>query len=300
MAHSLTTQEVARPSRWKNTRRAKGNIAPPAFERPTRALGPLAKTGDYRQQRPRLDALTLPLAAVLFVVAWQGVVWATGYPSFILPSPVHVISAGEKAIADGTLWRHVQVTLSEIGAGLGIGFLAALLLGYPLAKSRRLERFIAPFLVVSQSVPVVAIAPLLIIWFGPGRLSKVLVCALIVFFPMLVNIMVGIRSVPEELREVMRSLEASRWQTFRLLELPSALPVLLGGLRIAATLSVVGAVVGEFVGADQGLGFLINQARGLFNTPLVFVAVLVLIAIALAMYGSVLSLEKSLLKWQNG
>jgi putative riboflavin transport system permease protein len=128
----------------------------------------------------------------------------------------------------------------------------------------------------------------------------VLVCALIVFFPMLVNIMVGIRSVPEELRELMRSLEAGRWQTFRLLELPSALPILLGGLRIAATLSVVGAVVGEFVGADQGLGFLINQARGLFNTPLAFVAVLALIVIALAMYGIVLSLEKSLLKWQKG
>ena len=173
------------------------------------------------------------------------------------------------------------------------------MLGYPLAKSRQLERFISPFIVISQSVPVVAIAPLLIIWFGSGRLSKVLVCALIVFFPLLVSIMVGIRSVAEELRELMRSLEASRWQTFRLLEVPSALPMLLGGLRIVATLSVVGAVVGEFVSADRGLGFLINQQRGYFNTSLVFVSVFTLVAIALTMYGTVMLLERSLLRWRD-
>ncbi|MGQ9785434.1 MAG: ABC transporter permease, partial [Anaerolineae bacterium] len=100
-------------------------------------------------------------------------------------------------------------------------------------------------------------------------------------------------------RELMRSLEASRWQTFWWLEVPSALPVFLGGLRIAVTLSVVGAVVGEFVGADQGLGFLINQARGLFNTPLVFVAVMTLVIIALSMYGIVMLLEKWLLRWRD-
>jgi NitT/TauT family transport system permease protein len=249
--------------------------------------------------RLRLEALTLPLAAVLLVAAWQCLVWVTGYSSYILPSPVEVVRASQKAIADGTLWRHTAVTLSEVGAGLTIGLTTALALGYPLAKSRRLERFIAPFLVISQSVPVVAIAPLLIIWFGSGRLSKVLVCALIVFFPLLVSIMVGIRSVAEELREVMRSLEASRWQTFWFLEVPSALPVFFGGLRVAATLSVVGAVVGEFVGADMGLGFFINQQRGFFHTALVFVAIFALIAIALAMYGTVMLLERWLLRWQG-
>lgn len=126
-----------------------------------------------------------------------------------------------------------------------------------------------------------------------------LICALIVFFPLLVNIMVGIRSVEEELRDLMRSLEASRWQTFWMLEVPSSLPMVLGGLRIGVTLAVVGAVVGEFVGADQGLGFLINQARGLFNTPLVFVAILSLVAIALILYSAVLLLEKRLLRWQT-
>jgi len=249
--------------------------------------------------RPRLELLLLPLPLVLLVAGWQVLVWIAGYPAFILPSPADVAAVGVRVIANGTLWHHMRVTLSEVGAGLVLGLLAASLLGYPLAKSRRLERLAAPYLVVSQSVPVVAIAPLLIIWFGSGRLSKVLVCALIVFFPLLVNIMVGIRSVEEELQELMRSLEASRWQTFRLLEVPSALPVLLGGLRIGVTLSVVGAVVGELLGADQGLGFLINQGRGLFNTPLVFVAIMALVAIAMVLYGAVMLLERRLLRWQG-
>ncbi len=247
----------------------------------------------------RLEVLFLPLPLVLLVAGWQVLVWIAGYPAFILPSPADVAAVGVRVIANGTLWHHMRVTLSEVGAGLVLGLLAASLLGYPLAKSRRLERLAAPYLVVSQSVPVVAIAPLLIIWFGSGRLSKVLVCALIVFFPLLVNIMVGIRSVEEELQELMRSLEASRWQTFRLLEVPSALPVLFGGLRIGVTLSVVGAVVGELLGADQGLGFLINQGRGLFNTPLVFVAIMALVAIAMVLYGAVMLLERRLLRWQG-
>jgi NitT/TauT family transport system permease protein len=110
---------------------------------------------------------------------------------------------------------------------------------------------------------------------------------------------VGIRSVEEDLRDLMRALGASRWQTFQMLEVPAALPVLLGGLKIGVTLSVIGAVVGEFVGADQGLGFLINQARGLFNTSLVFVAILALVVIALALYGVVMLLEMWLLRWRS-
>jgi NitT/TauT family transport system permease protein len=148
-------------------------------------------------------------------------------------------------------------------------------------------------------VPVVAIAPLLVIWFGPGLLSKVLICALIVFFPVLVNTIVGLRSVPEELNELMRSLQATRWQTFRLLEVPAALPVFLGGLRIGATLAVIGAVVGEFIGADKGLGFLVNVGRGQYDTALVFVAIFALVAMALSMYGLVIWLEGRWLSWQQ-
>jgi NitT/TauT family transport system permease protein len=255
--------------------------------------------GNGAATRARLDLLMVPVVLALFVGLWQIVIWLGRYPAFILPSPADVAAAFGRALADGTLWRHAQVTLSEVFAGLGLGLVTATALGYVLAKSPRLERLFAPYLVASQSVPVVAIAPLLIIWFGSGRLSKVLVCALIVFFPVLVNTIVGIRSVGENLHDLMRSLGASRWQTFRMLEVPAALPVLLGGLKIGVTLATVGAVVGEFVGADQGLGFLINQARGLFNTPLVFVAILALIVIAITLYAAVLLLEVRLLRWQG-
>jgi len=127
----------------------------------------------------------------------------------------------------------------------------------------------------------------------------VLIAALIVFFPVLVNPVVGMRAVPEELRALMRSLQATRWQTLRLLEIPAALPVFFGGLRVGATLAVIGAVVGEFVGADRGLGFLINLGRGLYDTALVFVSIFVLIGLALALYGIVVALEARLLAWQQ-
>lgn len=257
-----------------------------------------AVTPSRARRWPMGDIWLVPVTLIVFVIAWQAAIWIADYPPFILPAPMDVVQAGHSVLRDGTLWRHTQATLTEVLSGLGLGLLAASLVGYPLAKSRRLERLVAPYLVASQSVPVVAIAPLLVIWFGSGRLSKVLVCALIVFFPMLVNVMLGLRSVPAELRDLMRALQASRWQTLWLLETPAALPLLLGGLRVGVTLAVVGAVVGELVGADQGLGFMINQARGLFNTPLVFVAILTLVTITMTLYGVVLALEKWLLRWR--
>jgi NitT/TauT family transport system permease protein len=146
---------------------------------------------------------------------------------------------------------------------------------------------------------VVAIAPLLVIWFGAGLLSKVLIAALIVFFPVLINTIVGLRSVPAGLRDLMRSLQATSWQTFRLLEVPAALPVFLGGLKVGATLAVIGAVVGEFVGADRGLGFLVNLGRGMYDTALVFVAIFTLVTMAMLLYGAVALLESRLLSWQK-
>jgi NitT/TauT family transport system permease protein len=129
--------------------------------------------------------------------------------------------------------------------------------------------------------------------------SKILICALIVFFPVLVNTVVGLRAVPENLRDLMRSLQATRLQMLRFLEVPAALPVFLGGLRIGATLSVIGAVVGEFVGADRGLGFLINVSKGQYDTALVFVAIITLVVMALGLYGAVVLLETRLLAWQQ-
>jgi NitT/TauT family transport system permease protein len=247
----------------------------------------------------RLDIIFGLVLLVSFLGLWQGLVSWADYPSFILPSPGEVAAKLWLVVIDGSLWLHLRVTLGEIFGGLALGLTTATCLGYLLAKSPRLERLISPYVVASQSVPVVALAPLLVIWFGFGSLSKILICALIVFFPVLVNTIVGIRSVEPELRELMRSLRASRWQVFVVLELPAALPVLLGGLKIGVTLAVIGAVVGEFVGADRGLGFLVNLGRGVFDTALMFAALFALAAVALSLYGSVLLLEHWLLAWKR-
>jgi NitT/TauT family transport system permease protein len=240
-----------------------------------------------------------PLAGILALLGWEALSYFSGLPAFILPSPLLVAGRFVRTLSDGSLLRHTLVTLSEVLLGLLSGTFAAMLLGYLIAKSRAFERLVSPFLVASQAVPIVALAPLLIIWFGPGTFSKVLICGLIVFFPVLVNTVVGLRAVPRSLHELMRSLRASRWQMLRHLEIPAALPVFLGGLRIGATLSVIGAVVGELVGADQGLGFLINVGRGQYDTALVFVAVFTLIVLALSLYGIVILLEKRFLAWQE-
>lgn len=242
---------------------------------------------------------TVPISILLALGLWQGITSLRIFPTFILPAPAQVWQRFLLALADGSLLRNASATLLEVLAGLLAGVTLATLTGYLLAKSRLLERLLSPYLVASQAIPIVAIAPLLVIWFGPGMKSKILICALIVFFPVLVNTVVGVRAVPEHLRDLMRSMRATPLQMARYLEIPAALPVCLGGLRIGATLSVIGAVVGEFMGADRGLGFLVNVGRGQYDTALVFVAVFSLVAMALGLYGLVLLLEKRLLRWQS-
>lgn len=238
-------------------------------------------------------------AIVVGLALWQILWMLLKLPAFILPSPAMVWQKFLVTLGNGLLWRHLSYTLLEVLLGLLIGSTFASVLGYFLSKSPRLENFTSPYLVASQSVPVVAIAPLLVIWFGPGMFSKVLICSLTVFFPVLINTLVGLREVPQDLRELMRSLKATPAQTLRYLELPASLPVFLGGLRVGATLSVIGAIVGELVGSDRGLGFLINVGRGQYDTALVFVAVITLMALAAALYGLILLIESRLLSWQT-
>jgi NitT/TauT family transport system permease protein len=236
---------------------------------------------------------------LLLLAIWEAATLWGGFKAFILPSPGRVAVRFWQAFSDGSLLFHSAATLLEVVLGLLLGITLATVLGYQIGKSRLLEKLVSPYLVASQAIPIVAIAPLLVIWFGPGMFSKVLICALIVFFPVLVNTVVGVRAVPDNLRDLMRSMQASPLQTLLHLEIPAALPVFLGGMRIGATLSVIGAVVGEFVGANRGLGFLISVARSQYDTALVFVAVFSLITMALSLYGLVLLAEKRLLAWQK-
>jgi NitT/TauT family transport system permease protein len=237
------------------------------------------------------------LASALLI--WWMASHFTRLPYFILPAPEQVAIRFWKALMDGSLLVHTLTTLIEVLLGLLAGTITAVTIGYAIAKSRLFDQLVSPYLVATQAIPIVAIAPLLVIWFGPGIFSKVLVCGLIVFFPVLVNTVVGLRAVPRPFHDLMRSLHATRGQILRMLELPAALPVLLGGLRVGATLSVIGAVVGELVGSNHGLGFLVNVGRGQYDTALVFVAVFTLIFLALTLYALVSFLERKLLSWQE-
>ncbi len=276
-----------------------------AYPKPSQAIrcsGSLPDRGRIAPLTQRVTALRPwvgGFSAGVFLLAWHLTARFSGLPAFILPSPSAVWQRFLRALMEGLWIEHTLITLLEVAVGLAVGVVLATLLGYGLAKSRLLENLLEPYLVASQAIPLVAIAPLLVIWFGPGLFSKFLICALIVFFPVLVNTVVGVRAVPKGYYELMRSLRATRRQTLLKLEVPAALPVFLGGLRIGATLSVIGAVVGELVGADRGLGYLIQVGRGQYDTALVFVAVFTLVAMALGLYGLVIGIEKTRLAWQE-
>ena len=230
-----------------------------------------------------------------FLAIWKLATVLGGYPEFILPAPEVVVERAVRAVASGILWEHVLTTALEALLGFAVGATLAILTGIALAKSVVVERVLSPYIVAAQAVPILALAPLLDIWFGGGLLARVVICALIVFFPIAIATMVGIRSADPLLDEVLRSLGASGSQRTRLLEVPSALPVIFGGLRVGVTLSVIGAVVAEWAGASVGLGVLINIAnQGLFDTPLMFVALAALALIGLGFYGLVVFAEHRL------
>jgi NitT/TauT family transport system permease protein len=222
------------------------------------------------------------------------------YEPFILPGPADVWRQFLLVVQDGRLLRHTLITVSEVIPGLLIGVMLAVPLGYLLAKSTLAERLVSPYLIASQAIPVLAIAPLLTIWISSTYWARVVVAVLVVFFPILVNMIAGLRGVPPELYDLMASLKASRHQVFRKLEFPAALPVLLAGLKIGATLAVIGALVGEFVQPrTEGLGYLLVTARYQFKTDLVFVVLITLALIALSLYAVVALIERRVLRWQQ-
>jgi NitT/TauT family transport system permease protein len=234
--------------------------------------------------------------AALFVVVWQAVVVVGGFRPFVLPSPVSVATRFVEAWRDGTMTPHVAATLGEIALGFAAGAGVGLVVGYLVARSRLAERLLSPYIVAAQATPVLAIAPLLALWFGTGLLSKVIICALIVFFPIAVSTMVGIRSVDADLLEMCRAFRATPSQVLAKVELPGALPSILGGFRVGVTLAVIGAIVGEWAGGDRGLGVLINLARGsLFDTPLLFATLATIALIGIGLYVAVVLLERRLI-----
>ncbi len=249
----------------------------------------------------RWPARVLPpvLLGLALLGLWQ-LLWQTEtVAEYLLPSPANVARALRLGVESGLFWDYARVTLQESLVGFCIGALIALPVGYGIAHSRLLDRALQPYLAASQAVPAIAIAPLFVLWLGYGLRTVAALCALIVFFPMVMNTALGIRRLDADVLDAARVDGAGRRALLLHFEVPLALPIIMVGVRTSLTLSITGAVVGEFVLGDQGLGGLLTIARGSFNTPLVFATIIVLMVMATAMYFVAWSAEQLLARRQR-
>lgn len=241
----------------------------------------------------RAGALSVPLVALLFLVAWEVAVRALAVPQFILPAPSVVAARFAAAWGDGTMIRHLAPTIFELVLGGLLGGAAGLTIGLLLGVSSAARRIASPYLVAAQSTPLLALGPLFVIWFGPGAAAKITICAIISLFPMAISTLVAVRDADPGILELYRSLGASRLQLLLKARIPAARRGIFAGARVAATLAVVGAIVGEWLGGAAGLGVLVNLARGsLFDTPLLFAALVQIAAVGIGAYSLVVGAER--------
>ncbi|HMF69255.1 MAG TPA: ABC transporter permease [Phyllobacterium sp.] len=230
----------------------------------------------------RLQSIVL---AVVVIATWEGACRVFAISSLVLPTPSAVAVKLVSLFVTGIIWSHLWATLIEIVAGFVFGVIAGLVIGAMISLIPVLERLVYPYLVALQTLPKVAIAPLFIIWFGYGLTSKIVITALVCFFPVLVAVIAGFHSTDVDQLDMMKAFGATKWQTLIRLRVPSALVLIFAGLEIAAVLAVIGAIVGEFVGAQVGLGYLVVTLNFGLDVPGVFAVLIVLSAIGLAMHG---------------
>jgi ABC-type nitrate/sulfonate/bicarbonate transport system permease component len=234
----------------------------------------------------------------LFLVIWQIAAIVLGVPRWLLPAPTDILEA--LVASSQLLATHTWVTFQEVLIGFSLAFVVGIALATAIAYSRSLERAIYPFIIASQTIPVIAIAPILLIWFGYGLLPKVIVVALICFFPLVVNTVDGLRSVDPDMVNLLRTLGATRWQIFAKAQLPTSLPYLFSGTKVAVAVSVIGAVIGEWVGASAGLGYYMVRSASQFQTARVVAAIAVLSVMGIALFSLVALSERFLLPWYHG
>jgi ABC-type nitrate/sulfonate/bicarbonate transport system permease component len=269
--------------------------ATPVAEQP--AMTP--QVAPYIGRLCRLTGRWLPAALIVLVLLgiWEGYVRLWGVPKWLLPAPSVIIIT--LVVSWELLLDHTLVTLLEVVVGFGLSLLGGILLACGIAASRTLERALYPFVIASQMVPIIVIAPLLLIWVGYGLTPKVIVVALTAFFPIVVNMVDGLKSVDPDAVNLLRTMGASRWQIFVKVQVPTSLPFLFSGLRVAMAVSVIGAVIGEWVGSSQGLGYLMIRSKPQFLTERVFAAIVILSVMGLALFVLVGIIEKFAIPWSH-
>ena len=241
----------------------------------------------------RLGPPLLLSAAILAL--WEGYARGSGISPFVLPAPSQVLGALWEFRAEAI--RHAVPTLVETAVGFGLSILAASAVAIGLDRVEPARRAVEPLLVGSQTIPIVAVAPLVVVWFGFGLVPKVLIVVLVTFFPITIALLDGFATTPADASDLLRSFGASDGQTFRKLRWPSGLPGFFTGLRISATYAVVAAVIGEYVGATEGLGIWMQLSQRSFRTDLVFAAILLTAVLSIALYAAVVAAERATIPW---
>lgn len=253
-----------------------------------------------RERRERWIRRALAWGFGLAILALWALASSLGWVhELIIPPPGDVAGALPRVVTAEYFWSNVRVTLAEIGTGFALGLVAGILLGVLVASSRVVRSTIYPYLVALQAPPKIVLAPVFVTWFGFGQASKVAMAVVISFFPMFLNTLTGLTSVSDDAVKLMRSLTASRWQTFRYLLLPNALPTMMAGVKLCWTLAVLGVIVAEFVGASAGVGYLIHALNFQLDVSGVFVLILLLSVFTLVVYRAIEWLEDRLVFWHQ-
>lgn len=243
-----------------------------------------------------LSTWLIPLSILIgLVAAWELWVQLADVPKWQLPAPSAI--AKELNTSSDLLWNHTLVTLREIVVGFLAALIAGLFLAGAIAYSRVLERSVYPIVIASQAVPVIAVAPLLLIWVGYGLTPKIIVVALICFYPIAVNTVDGLKATDPDMVNMLRTLGASRWQVFTKLQIPTALPFMFSGIKIGASVSVIAAVIGEYVGASEGLGYLITYSQPQFQTARVVASIFVLSVMGIGLFLLAVLAERLMMPW---
>ena len=262
-----------------------------------KAIAPAQFTKRLVTMQGALPWITTPILLGLLILIWDVYVRTSGISPLILPRPGAVGAAWLELLADPRAWHHTWMTVYATLTGFAYATIIGVALGVLIARLRWLEQTLNPFIVATQVIPKVALVPLFVLWFGFGVTSKVIVAGVLAFFPILTNTAMGVKSIDDGHRDVMVSLNATRWQIFRRLELPSALPFIITGLEIGIVLAIIGAVVGEYLGGNAGLGHLLIARLNAFETDQMFAVLIHMSLLGFIFYFAIGALRRMLVPW---
>ena len=246
-----------------------------------------------------LPWITTPALVIAFVAIWHLYVTRNNVSSFILPAPAAVWTAWVEMLWSSRAWGHTWMTVYATVYGFAWALVIGVGLGVAIARVRWLETTLNPFIVATQVIPKVALVPLFVVWFGFGITSKVIVAAVLAFFPILTNTVLGVKSIDAGHRDVMTSLNATRWQIFRRLELPSSLPYILTGMEVGIVLAIIGAIVGEYLGGNNGLGAMLIAKMNAYETDALFAVVIHMTLLGFIFYFGIGALRRVLIPWHQ-